>query len=108
MFFQLMFIFCIDCTYLSVNRINAIGENLNLSSQLWSELQCVSPIIYRFVCIQYHVILSSEGGHDIKTTFSTENDLHTSMYIYELPHGKTNNLLRQKQRRRSASQLPRS
>ena len=57
-----MFNFSMDCTYLSVSRVNAIGENSNLSSQLRAELHCVSPIIDKFVCIQYHVILSSEIG----------------------------------------------
>ena len=56
-----MFIFCIDCTYLSVSRVNAIGdpENSKILPQLRPQLQCVSPSIYRFVRIQYHMILSS-------------------------------------------------
>ena len=36
------------------------GFNSNLSPQLRAELNCVSPIIDRFVCLQCHVILSSE------------------------------------------------
>ena len=32
-FVQFLFNFCFDCTYLSVNRVNAIGENSNFSSQ---------------------------------------------------------------------------
>ena len=38
--------------------VNAARENLKFYPQLWSELQCASPIIGRFVCIQYNVILS--------------------------------------------------
>ena len=38
--------FCIDCAYLSVNRVNGIGENSNFSSQLLAELHCASPIPY--------------------------------------------------------------
>ena len=30
-----------------------------------SLLLCVSPIIYRFVCIQYHVIVSSDKPHTV-------------------------------------------
>ena len=29
-----MFNFCMDCAYLSVNRVNGLGENSNFSSQL--------------------------------------------------------------------------
>ena len=39
--------------------VNAARENLKFYPQRWSELQCVSPIIGRFVCIKYHVILRS-------------------------------------------------
>ena len=45
--------------YLSVSGRNASGENSNFSSQLRSQIQCVSPIIYPFVCIQYHVIVGT-------------------------------------------------
>ena len=41
-----MFKFCMDCAYLSVNRVNDIGENSNFSSQLRAELHCASPILY--------------------------------------------------------------
>ena len=58
--FNKMFNFCIDCTYLLVKRVNAVGANSNFSSQLPAEFHCVSPIIYWFVCIQYHVIVSSD------------------------------------------------
>ena len=55
-----MFNFCIDFTYLSVNRVNGIGGNSNFSSQLWAELHCASPI-------PYHVFLRltyiSSGKH---------------------------------------------
>ena len=43
--------FCFDRTYISVSRVNA-GENSNVSFQLRAELLCVSPVIYRFVCIE--------------------------------------------------------
>ena len=46
-------IFCIDCAYLSVNRVNGIGENSNVSSKRRSELHCASPI-------PYHVFFSCE------------------------------------------------
>ena len=36
----------VDCTYLSVNRVNATGENSNFSSQLRTELHCASPIFF--------------------------------------------------------------
>ena len=39
-----MFNFCIDGTYLSVNRVNAIGEYSNISPQLRTEFHCASPI----------------------------------------------------------------
>ena len=52
-FIQSMFNFCIDCTYLSVNRVNAIRENSNFSSQLRAEFPCASPI-------PYHVFLSCD------------------------------------------------
>ena len=50
---QLVFNFCIDCTYLSASLVNGIGENSNFSSQLRAELHCASPI-------PYHVFLSCE------------------------------------------------
>ena len=43
-----------DC----VNRKYGIEENSNFSSQFRAELHCASPIIYRFVCIQYYVFIS--------------------------------------------------
>ena len=46
-------IFCIGCTYLSVNRTNVIEENSNFSSQLRAELYCASPI-------PYHVFLNCD------------------------------------------------
>ena len=42
------------------SRVNARGQNWNLSPQLRAELHCMSPIVDRFVCIQYHMILSSD------------------------------------------------
>ena len=51
-----MFNFCSDCAYLSVNRVNGIGENSNFSSQLRAELNCASPI-------PYHVLISCATGH---------------------------------------------
>ena len=51
-----------DCAYLSVNRVNGIGENSNISSQLRSELHCASPI-------PYHVFISC-GFY----TFTTTNE----------------------------------
>ena len=53
-----MFNFCMNCDYLSVNRVTDIGENSIFSSQHRSVLRCVSPIIYLFVCKQYHVFIS--------------------------------------------------
>ena len=58
-FIQKMLNFCIDCTYLSVNRVNAIGENSNFSSQLRTEFHCVSPI-------PYNVFLSCDHGQTNK------------------------------------------
>ena len=49
--------------HVSVNRVNAIGENTNFSFQFRAEFHCVPSIIYRFVCIQYNVILSCDGAH---------------------------------------------
>ena len=45
-----------------ISRRNVVGENSKILPQLRSQLQCVSPIIYRFLCIQYmyHVIISSD------------------------------------------------
>ena len=51
-----MFNLCIDYTYLLVNRVNAIGENSNHSSQLKTELHCASPIPYH-VCVSCDVLL---------------------------------------------------
>ena len=48
--------------YFSVECMLYSEENTNIYPQLLSQLQCVcvSPITYRFVCKQYHVIASSE------------------------------------------------
>ena len=62
-FMQLIFNFCMDCAYLSDNRVNGVGENSNLSSQLRAVLHCASTIIYRFACIQYHVFISCGKGN---------------------------------------------
>ena len=47
---KLKFTFCINCTYmymyLSVKRVNAIGENSNFSSKFRTEFHCASPIPY--------------------------------------------------------------
>ena len=56
-----MFNFCIDCAYLSVKRVNGIGENSNFSTQLRAELHCASPI-------PYHVFISCEYS-DYKLTY---------------------------------------
>ena len=57
-----------DCTHLLFSRVHAIGENSNILPQLLSHLQCVSPIIYRFVCKQYHVVVSISDHHLILYT----------------------------------------
>ena len=61
-FIQYMFNFCIDCTYLSVNRVNDIGENSNFSSQLRADLHCASPI-------PYHVFLICDIHHPLVQCF---------------------------------------
>ena len=58
-----MFNLCMDYAYLLVDRVNIIGENSNFSSQLRAELHCASLISYRFVCKQYHVIVSSDHAN---------------------------------------------
>ena len=61
-----------DYAYLSVNRVIEIGEKSNFSSQLRAQLHCASPIIYRFVCKQYHVFFrcgyASQQAHDVIMT----------------------------------------
>ena len=71
----------------SVNRVYAIGENSNFSSQLLTELQCVSPIIYRFLCIQYHVIVSSEIEYKLDLDESCKGEyvfIQTSDGVYNI------------------------
>ena len=77
------------CTYLSVSRRNTIGKNSNFSSQLRFQLQCVSPIIYPFVCIQYHVIVSSDIGLTVfheKQNGGTESRLLKTRCYYICAH----------------------
>ena len=47
--------FCIDCGYLSVNRVNGIEENSIFSSELRAELHCASHI-------PNHMCLSAVNG----------------------------------------------
>ena len=53
-----MFNFCIDCTYLSVNKVNVMGENQISHLKIEQNFIVRHLIIYRFVGIQYHVFLS--------------------------------------------------
>ena len=53
-----MFNFFIDCTYLSVSRRNAVGENSKIQLQLRSHFSACNLIIYPFVYKQYHMIVS--------------------------------------------------
>ena len=70
-----MFNFCIDCAYLSVNRVNGIGENTNFSSQL--RVDCASPI-------SYHVFISC--GYAAYSLFVyIETDL--SFILFKIPWG---------------------
>ena len=72
-----MFNFCIDCAYLSVNRVNGIGENTNFSSQLRVDFHCASPI-------SYHVFISC--GYAAYSLFVyIETDL--SFILFKIPWG---------------------
>ena len=80
-----MFNFCIDCTYLSVSRRNAVGENSKILRQIHSHCSVCHPIIYLFVCKQYHVIPSSVGHtevphHESKKRY-TKNVVDNVLYI---------------------------
>ena len=55
-----MFNLCVNCTYLSVSRRNAVGEISKIQPQLRSNCSVCNPIIYPVVYKQYHVIVSSE------------------------------------------------
>ena len=73
-----MFSFCIDCAYLSVNRVNGIGgENSNFSSQLRAELHCASPF-------PYHMFISCELAQSVRIelyTFFHKNCL--ACYLFD-------------------------
>ena len=72
-----MFHFHIDCTYLSVNRVNAIGENSNFTSQLRTEFHCASPI----PDIPHHVFFSCvTTGYT--ETLSLRNDISKQTVLY--------------------------
>ena len=57
-FIQKTFNFCIDCTYLSVYRVNVKGENRISHLNFGQNFIVRHPIICWFVCIQYRVFLS--------------------------------------------------
>ena len=59
--------FCIDCTYLSVSRVNGIRENSNFSSQLQADLHCASPL-------PYHVFLSCDWEHTEKVQVGKDQE----------------------------------
>ena len=39
-----MFHFCMDCAYLSVNKVNGVGKNSNFSSQLREDCTVRHPL----------------------------------------------------------------
>ena len=57
--FNVQFPHCLHLSLYQSVEEKVVGENSKILPQLRSQLQFVSPIIYRFVCIQYHVIVSS-------------------------------------------------
>ena len=57
--------------YLSENRVNAIGDNSNISYQLQTEFHSASPI-------PYHVFLNCEKG-ELKSN-SHAQKIHTCKY----------------------------
>ena len=78
-----MFNFCIDCTYLSVSRRNAVGENSKILRQIHSHCSVCHPIIYLFVCKQYHVIPSSgNGGINVYINYLVHMTKMAAMPIY--------------------------
>ena len=62
-----MFNFCIDCTCLSVNKVNAIGESSNFSSQHRTEFHCALSILLQvFSGVSYALFESKKDNIDRK------------------------------------------
>ena len=60
--------FCIDCAYLSVNRVSVIGENSNFSFQLRAD--CIARHPFHTTCLSAVITVNRTPAKDSKLKMS--------------------------------------